>query len=139
MILRAIMGRLAAPPSENSLATLAAPATSSATLKSSLSSEEDYFFGFCALSVCLTTNAFMRANSFWNPFVKSCVPYSKRTTKQKVKKTNKANQNSPRIKAMGGRLIQLNCSVNAAYCRENFRLNQEAKLPCFLHHARADA
>ena len=65
-----------------------------------------YFFGFSALPTCFKTNVFTRLNSFWNPLVKSCVPYSNRTTKQNVKKINRAIQNIPRNNAMAASLTE---------------------------------
>src|SRR2546421_9062190 len=79
-------------------------ATSTIWPKSNSSS--DYFFGFSALPTCFRTNAFTRLNSFWNPLVKSCVPYSNRTTKQKVKKTKRATQKIPRSKDMAASLTE---------------------------------
>jgi len=65
-----------------------------------------YFFGFWIFSVCFTTNDFTRANSFWKPFAKLCGPYSKSTTKQKAKTTNRTSQNSPRSNPMAGRVTR---------------------------------
>src|SRR5438067_3647915 len=55
-----------------------------------------YFFGFDAGLPASLAKVFTRSNSFWNPLAKSWVPYSKRTTKQKVKKTKRTSQKSPR-------------------------------------------
>ena len=58
-----------------------------------------YFFFFSGLTFS-TTQVFACSNSVLNPFAKSCVPYSKSTTKQKVKKTKRTSQNSPRMSDM---------------------------------------
>src|ERR1051325_7750095 len=97
-----------APPCASSSAKLTARGTSTNLSRSNSLTDpdvpcregEDYFFGFCALSACFMTKDLTRPNSFWNPLAKSCVPYSKSTMKLKVKKTKRANQNSPRSKAM---------------------------------------
>ena len=60
---------------------------------------ERYFFFFSGLAFS-TTQVFACSNSVLNPFAKSCVPYSKSTTKQKVKKTKRTSQNSPRMSDM---------------------------------------
>jgi len=123
----------------NSLAMHTPPDTS--TIKSRLSlwnngnSLANYFFGLSALLVCLTINAFTRAASFWNPFVKSCVPYSKSTMKQNVKKTKRASQKSPRSNPMPEIVTWANCSVNGPYLRNKLRIEPQgeaAKLfaPC---------
>lgn len=80
-----------------------------------------YFFGFAAGLPASTAKALIRSNSFWNPLVKSRVPYSKRTTKQKVKKTNKTSQKSPRMSDMVGMVTYCVMQVNAANRMPNFR------------------
>src|SRR6266513_131032 len=45
-----------------------------------------------------TTKFFTRSASCLKPLVKSWVPYSKSTTNEKVKKTNRTSQNSPRMR-----------------------------------------
>jgi len=59
-----------------------------------------YFFGFAAGLLASWANVFTRSNSVLNPLTKSWVPYSKSTTKQKVKKTKRTSQNSPRSNDM---------------------------------------
>src|SRR4029077_10278858 len=73
-----------------------------------------FFFGSGALLVWLVTNVFSRLNSFLNPGTKSLVPYSKRTTKLKVKNTNKATQKSVRIRAMAVTVTYSSSAVNVA-------------------------
>ena len=73
-----------------------------------------YFFGFWIFSVCFTTNDFTRANSFWKPFTKLFGPYSKSTTKQKAKTTNRTSQNSLRSNPMAGRVTLSKARVNAS-------------------------
>ena len=100
------------------------------------------FFGFWTFSVCFTTNDFTRANSFWKPFTKLFGPYSKSTTKQKAKTTNRTSQNSPRSNPMAGRVTLSKARVNASAsvfdkqgaCRPRqtgspSSLNRRAKLP----------
>ena len=99
-------------------------------------------FGFWIFSVCFTTNDFTRANSFWKPFTKLFGPYSKSTTKQKAKTTNRTSQNSPRSNPMAGRVTLSKARVNASAsvfdkqgaCRPRqtgspSSLNRRAKLP----------
>src|ERR1700732_1899949 len=92
------------------------PVTSANRRMSSSSSDQKlsraYFFGFSGFAACFT-KVFTRSNSFWNPLVKSCVPYSKRTTKQNVKKTKRANQNRPRSNDIAQIVEQHKCQVNA--------------------------
>src|SRR5205823_3210364 len=88
-------------------------ATSTTWSKSNSSiNERGYFFGFSALPTCFITNILTRLNSFWNPLVKSCVPYSKRTTKQNVKKINRTIQNIPRNSDMAASLTEAEFWVN---------------------------
>ena len=80
-----------------------------------------YFLGFAAGLPASLAKTFTRSNSFWNPLVKSCVPYSKRTTKQKVKKTNKTSQKSPRRSDMVWMVTYCLMQVNAANAMPKFR------------------
>jgi hypothetical protein len=80
-----------------------------------------YFFGFSAGLPASFAKALTRSNSFWNPLVKSWVPYSKRTTKQKVKKTKRTSQKSPRRSDMGVMVTYWCLQVNGARRMPNFR------------------
>ena len=51
-------------------------------------------------AVCFATRDFTRAHSFFTPLAKSRGPYSKSTTKLKVKTMNRTNQKNPRRSAM---------------------------------------
>ena len=83
---------------------LTRPGTSTICLKSRSSvNARRYFFalsaGLAGFSISFTYVTTL-SNSVLKPEVKSCVPYSKSTMKQKVKNTNRANQKSPRSKDM---------------------------------------
>jgi hypothetical protein len=67
------------------------------------------------------------------------VPYSKSTTKQKVKKTKRTSQKSPRSNAMALMVTYSAPAVNEGDRAPKFRLNGLMKLPSFPSHARAFA
>src|SRR5688572_568309 len=94
-----------------------------------------YFFGFegCAASLA---NFCTLSSSFLNPLVKSFVPYSKSTTKQKVKNRKRTSQNSPRSSDMASMVTYWPSEVNEGEWQPNFRLNAGSKLPSFPSHAR---
>jgi hypothetical protein len=71
-----------------------------------------FFFGSGFVEVWLMTNDFTRLNSFLNPGTKSLVPYSKRTTKLKVKNRNRTTQKIVRSNCMAETVTYSCCMVN---------------------------